>query len=297
MPHSSPSNSVHLELESLEDRCVLSTAAYVSALYVDLLHRAAAPSEIAPWVAAIDNGASPSAVATALTTSPEYLGDVVQATYRLYLNRTAAPSEALGWVTGLQGGLSETQLQASILASPEFFAGHGGSPLPWLNAVYESVLGRSGAPSELAGWNQALQGGASLQTVALAILTSPEADARLVTAAYENLLGRPPDPAGLATWVSQLQHGMTPSQLLAAIASSSEFIVDQGGLDVVPPVVVRPVPVFVPIDTFGQPFFGPFVGFGFGGGFSGTGVGFTGGFTGGGFTGGFTGGGFSGSGS
>jgi hypothetical protein len=280
---SSSSHPVHLQLELLEDRCVLSTAAYVSSLYVDLLHRVPASSEVAGWVAAINSGESPSAVALAFTTSPEYLNDTVQAAYQLYLNRQPSPSEAAGWVVGLQNGLPETQLQAAFLASDEFFAQHGGSNLPWLNAVYQKALGRSGGPSELAGWNQVLQSGASRQTVAFYIVTSVEADTRLVTAAYQTLLGRAPDPTGLAYWVSELQHGMTPSQLLAAMASTTEFIARDGGLDATTPPVNRPVPV----DTYGEPFLPPVAIFPVGG-YTYTPTGFTGGS--GGFTGGFSGG-------
>ncbi len=91
MAQSSP-HSVHLALEPLEDRLVLSTAAYIGTLYVDLLHRVPKAAEIAPWVQAINNGMSPTAVAAAFTSSPEYLNEVVQASYQLYLNRAATPA-------------------------------------------------------------------------------------------------------------------------------------------------------------------------------------------------------------
>jgi Domain of unknown function (DUF4214) len=269
MPQSSKSHShpVHLELESLEERCVLSTAAYVSALYVDLLHRIPRATEMAGWVstlnfgtspvAAINGGLSPAQVAADFTSGTEYLNDTVQASYQLYLNRPAAPAEAAPWVAALQNGLSETQFQAAVLASDEFFAQSGGAALPWLNAVYQKALGRPGDPSEVGGWDQLLQSGVPPQAVAFDIVTSPEADARLVNAAYQAILGRAPDPAGLAAWVSQLQRGMTPSQLIAAIISSPEIIARGGGLDTSPPIVVSPVPAADPVDTFGEPFLPP----------------------------------------
>ncbi len=277
MPQSStsPSNAVHLALEPLEDRCVLSTAAYVTALYVDLLHRVPTASEMAGWVRAVNSesesvalgltasqaasygGLTALQAATAFTASPEYLNDTVQAAYQLYLNRAAAPAEAAPWVAALQNGLPETQFQAAVLASNELFAQNGGSAYPWLNAVYQKALGRLGAQAELDGWNQLLQGGVSRQVVALNIVASPEADARLVSAAYQALLGRAPDAAGLANWVGQLEHGMTPSQLIAAIISSPEVIARGGGLDVNQPLVVSPVPVADPVDTFGVPFLPP----------------------------------------
>ena len=272
---SQSSHRVHLELEALEERCVLSTAAYVTSLYVDLLHRIPAAGEANAWVHSINSypppagipnawynpsiwpPESPAAVAALFTSSPEYLNDTVQAVYQLYLNRTPAPSETAGWVAALQAGLSETQLQASFLASNEFFAANGGNALPWLNAVYQKALGRLGAQAELDGWNQVLQSGVSRQGVALDIVTSPEADARLVQAAYQAILGRAPDATGLAGWVSQLQHGMTPSQLIAAIISSPESFGRGGGLDATAPIFVGPVPTADPVDTFGEPFLPP----------------------------------------
>ena len=48
--------SVFLQVETLEDRCLLSSAAYVTALYQDLLHRNPAPAEVANYVALLDGG-------------------------------------------------------------------------------------------------------------------------------------------------------------------------------------------------------------------------------------------------
>ena len=294
---SSPSHHVHLELEALEDRCVLSTAAYVSTLYVDLLHRVPQASEVAPWVTAINNGMSPAAVATAFTDSPEYLNErrpgLVPAV-------SEPPCHAFGSRPLGRRAPDRPAGDAAASLPPGFrrvLRRQRRQLRPWISALYQKALGRAAAPSEAAAWEQALQSGLSRQAVALNIVTSPEADARLVEAAYQAILGHAPDPAGLAVWVSQLEHGMTPSQLIAALVSSSELIAQEGGLD----TVVQPVHRPVHVDTFGEPFLPPFFGgpvFGFtsggfsGGGFSG------GGFSGGGFSGGgFSGGGFSGGGS
>src|SRR5207247_884354 len=80
-------------------------------------------------------------------------------------------------------------------------------------------------------WGQALQNGATLQSVALAIALSPEALARIVTTDYQELLGRVPEAAGQAFWVNQLEQGGSSALLLVNIACSAEFIALQGGLD------------------------------------------------------------------
>jgi len=277
------SGSIHyvsLEVEALEDRQVLSTASYVTGLYTTLLHRTPAPSEVAPWVTAIDAGVSPQAVALEITTSQEFENNLVVSDYQNILGRAPSPQEAAGWVTALQNGLTDQQLVSAFLGSSEYFQKAGGTNSAWLNGVYQVVLSRAPDAAGQAAWTQALQSGVALSSVAEAIENSPESLARIVTALYQGVLGRPVDPQGLASGIAALEKGMTPAQLESLLASSVEYINDHGGLDA---VTQR-----FPADTYiYHPCVGP-VGF-----IGGTTAGFTGGgFTGGGFTGGgFTGGG------
>jgi Domain of unknown function (DUF4214) len=266
--HSLPSQGASglLQLEALEERCVPSTADYVTGLYTTLLHRNPAPAEVAGWVDALNAGASAQDVALAFTGSAEYATNAIRSDYNLFLGRQPAPAETATWLQEIQAGADEKQVEAAFLTSDEFFSRHGGSASSWLTAVYHEVLGRSPDPAGLNVWSQALQAGSSRSDVALAIVDSPEADSRLVAAAYLDILRRNPDPSGLAVWVGELQQGLTPSELAAILASSDEFIglTANGGLDasVVPPVeVVDPVAVPVLIDPFFDPFLGsPFLG-------------------------------------
>jgi hypothetical protein len=265
---SSQNRAVGLQVEALEERCVLSTAEYVTGLYSSILHRSPAPAEVAGWVDTLNAGASPKDVALAFTTSPEYSTNMIRAEYNMFLGRQPAPVEAAGWLQQLQAGAGEKQVEASFLASNEFFSLQGDSALPWLTGVYEKALGRAPDPVGLNMWSQNLQAGISRAGVALAIVDSPEADSRLVSGVYQDLLRRNPDASGLATWVAKLQQGLPPSDLVALIASSDEFIglTAHGLLDVpiTPPV---PVDVAVPDATpVGQPFCDPFVGDPFSGG-------------------------------
>jgi hypothetical protein len=259
---SSQDPSVVLQVEALEDRCVPSTADYVTGLYAGILHRSPAPAEVAGWVDALNQGASPGEIALAFTTSLEHATNVIRADYRIFLDRQPGPAEVAGWLQQLQAGLGEKQVEAAFLASNEYFSRHAGSALPWLKGVYQDVLGRAPDPAGRNAWSQALQAGASRDAVALAIVDSPEADSRLVTAAYLDLLRRNPDPPGLATSVEALQQGLAPSELLAIIASSDEFIglTANGQLDtpIAPPVADS---VLVPVGPFYDPvFFDPFRG-------------------------------------
>ena len=60
---SSPVPISSLNVESLEDRCVLSSAEFVNGLYHDILHRTPAAAEVAAWTAVVNEGTNPQRVA------------------------------------------------------------------------------------------------------------------------------------------------------------------------------------------------------------------------------------------
>jgi Domain of unknown function (DUF4214) len=216
-------------VEALEERNLLSAEQYVAALYADLLHRPAQPSEISGWVQQMRQGASPQQVATAFTNSNEFRADLVRDDYQRILNRQPSASEVQLWVNQMAGGMTGEQVEAAILGSNEFFASSAGiyrfAGAPgWLEGIYRVVLGRDVDSSGLQTWNNAATHGASRQAIAQAILASNEAHARVVDAVYAELLNRNPDASGAAFWTDNLNRGMTQAQLEAMIASSQEFI-------------------------------------------------------------------------
>src|SRR5260370_39726676 len=84
---SSRDRSIALQVEALEERCVPSTAEYVTGLYTTLLHRSPDAEEVAGWVDTLNAGASPSEGALAFTTSLAYETNVIRADYHLFLGR------------------------------------------------------------------------------------------------------------------------------------------------------------------------------------------------------------------
>jgi hypothetical protein len=242
-PMKAASTRVRLQLEELEQRCLPSTASYVSSLYTNLLNRPGSIPEVAGWAARIDLGMPAAQVTNAFVTSAEYRSDVIQNDYQAFLQRTPQSAEVQGWLRQLQNGLGEQQLETEFLASAEFFALHGNTNGGWVNAVYPTVLGRNPSAADLAYWTNQLQNGVGLQTVALDIVMSPEAEARQVNGAFVQLLGRAPDTGGLAYWSGQLEHGLAPAQLKAQLAASPEYISLQGGLGSILPPSSIPTPV------------------------------------------------------
>ncbi|HEY1861119.1 MAG TPA: DUF4214 domain-containing protein [Gemmataceae bacterium] len=234
---------VRLQLEELEQRCLPSSTSYVSSLYTNLLNRPGSVQEVVGWAVQLDLGVPATEVTNAFVTSREYRSDLIRNDYQAFLQRTPQPTEVQGWLNQLENGVGEQQLEAAFLASAEFFALHGNNNGGWVNAVYPTVLGRNPSAEDLAYWTGQLQNGVALQTVALGIIMSPEAEARQVDGAYVQLLGRAPDTAGLAFWSGQLEHGLSPAQLRAQLAAAPEYINLQGGLGFPPPPPSNPTPI------------------------------------------------------
>ena len=230
---------IPLQVESLEGRNLPSTVSYVQSLYTNLLNRTGSVPEVAGWEAEINLGGNigvnlgvpAGQVTNAFVSSEEYLGDVIRNDYQTLLQRTPQPAEVQGWLQQLDNGLGQQQMEAIFLGSPEFLALHGNTNVGGLNAIYQTALGRTPDAAGLAAWTAQLKNGVPMQTVALDIVLSPEAEARVVDATYEQLLGRAPDAAGLDNWVAALEQGLSPAQMAAQIAASPEYINLKGGLD------------------------------------------------------------------
>lgn len=200
--------------------------AFICALYVDLLGRVPAASEINSWLNQLNSGVSRTAVGLGIINSAEYETDLLNSFYEDCLGRPIDPAGLQHWLTAFEQGATVEQVEASILSSPEFYADSGSTNAGWVNGVYQCLLGRMADPSGLSTWTTALANGTSLFEVASLIASSPEAFTDAVESDYESLLGRSADPAGLAMWVGDLESGATDQQVLAGIAGSQEFYND-----------------------------------------------------------------------
>jgi hypothetical protein len=163
--------------------------------------------------------------------SPEQYGNVVTAAYQRYLGRTPAPSEVAGWVGALQSGLSDERLEAAFIGSPEYIARHGGSGAGWVAGMYQDLLGRTPAPSEVAGWVNALNGGLAPAAVAYGFAASPEREAQRITADYQKFLNRTPEPGIVAAWVQAFENGFSNEDVIAGFVGSQEYFQKHGGTD------------------------------------------------------------------
>src|SRR5207248_2561655 len=136
--------------------------------------------------------------------------------------RVAAPAEAALWLPVLQRGTRE-QVLAGLQDSVEAFRKAGGTDDAWLDQLYVNVLGRGRTAGERF-FLDALQGGATREPVAAAILASPEYHRARVSGYYGGFLRRTGSDAELDRWVGRLQGGVSDEQVVAAIVASPEYV-------------------------------------------------------------------------
>jgi V8-like Glu-specific endopeptidase len=132
-------------------------AGWVRGLYVDLLGRTPAQSEIDSWVYQLANGMTPVQVAYGFAASYERESERVAADYQKYLGRAAATSEINGWVAQFLAGCSNESLIAAFVGSLEYWDHHGASAASWLDAAYHDVLGRPADAAADSVWLPVLQ--------------------------------------------------------------------------------------------------------------------------------------------
>jgi hypothetical protein len=195
--------------------------AYVANVYQLLLSRLPDPSSVF-WVSMLDSGAPPESVVVGVEGCPEYLNDQVTAMYNLYLRRTPDAGGAQYWLSYLQAGGTFEGVAEGLTSSQEYFVLQGGTNQGFITGLYNQVLKRSASNAEIAGWETALDNGATRLQVSTAFLTSPEYRTDLVQADYLTFLLRQADPGGLDHWLNALNAGAKDQEVLAGIFGSPE---------------------------------------------------------------------------
>lgn len=94
-------------------------AGYVDALYHDILGRG---PETGYWVARLDAGAPRWAVSTAILSSTEAYGNLINGIFQQFLRHLPDAPGLAFWVGQAQGGMRDELVVASIMASDEYLA-------------------------------------------------------------------------------------------------------------------------------------------------------------------------------
>jgi hypothetical protein len=197
---------------------------FITQAYHDLLARAPDAAGLAYWAGLFNSGTPRSQVATALSHSDEYYGNIIIApAYRKYLGRDSDAAGIKFWVGQMRNGLTDEQLEAGFIASPEYYAHNGGTDKGWIDGTYQDLLGRAPDSTGEAFWIS-IAGTIGRAGVALGFAKSPEREKEHVTSDYRHYLSRSPDLTGLDFWSDQfINHGRTNEDLIAGFIGSDEY--------------------------------------------------------------------------
>lgn len=203
---------------------------YVESVYHDVLDRLPDPTGLAYWAAKLDAGAPVSSVAASIAHSDEYYANfVIKPDYLKYLGRAADDSGVAYWTGQMQGGLTDRQLAAQLVASDEFFKQAGGGNSAWIDAMYQSLLGRAADAGGQAYWTGKLAAGETRLQVAQGFTASVESEKAQINDDYLRYLGRAADPNGMSHWLSEFAAGGTNEDLIAAFTGSDEYYKEHAG--------------------------------------------------------------------
>ncbi len=221
----------------------------VFALYDGILGRAPDPLGFEHFAFELRKGTSGQDVARALIESSEGQIRVGAQTneeflHRLYdtaLNRAPDSGGLQHWKEALQAGTSRAEVALGLALSSENIAGLQSAfargvfvpdkPTADVARLYYGVLDRAPDLGGLNHWVGSLHDGASLTSVAAALigsdeyefLTTGQTDQQYIASEYQQILGRAPDPGGEQHWLDALNRGEGRSTVANGLLVSAEF--------------------------------------------------------------------------
>ncbi|HUY90682.1 MAG TPA: DUF4214 domain-containing protein [Pirellulales bacterium] len=200
-----------------------SSNGWIQNLYLDVLGRTASSDEIAYWRNAVNQGISPSQIATNFLTSTEHRSQLIDTLYEQYLGRQADQGGIDYWISVWNATGGPEAVQAGIIGSVEYYEKAGGTDTAWVTALYHNILGRDVDAQGLAYWTTFIKTH-SKESVVLGFVTSDEYRLGLINGWFQVYLGRKLDTAGGQFWLNAMKNGVTQEQIQAGILGSQEFL-------------------------------------------------------------------------
>ncbi len=201
---------------------IVLTERYIGRVYGDLFGRGVDPAGLAGWRNALLSGQPRISVANAITYSREYRTGLITDSYDYYLGRQPDSVGLEGWLGAMGRGLTIQQMEAGFLGAAEYYENAGNSDATWVTRLYQHVLGRTPADSEVQAWVTALHR-SNRYEVSLGFLMSSEHLATVVNGHYLTLLDRGLDSEGQRGWVRAIQSGTRLEAVIGGIVASDEY--------------------------------------------------------------------------
>jgi lysophospholipase L1-like esterase len=247
-------SSTNRRCELLEPRHYLSTlplmgnpttanAAFVEAVYQDVLGRQADSAGLAWGTALVNSGQSRAIFIEPMVYSDEASTHFIRSVYQQYLGREADAAGLSYWLAQMHAGVRNEQIEAAFLASDEFYARAGGTQVGWIQAAYQTVYGRSAEPQAVAWASSELASGQSRHGLAFMIVASTEGLTRMINHDMSQFKISI-DQASVSSLVSQLSsQQITEQQMDIDYLASAQYFDVRTGV----PVTTVPVPNTIPL--------------------------------------------------
>src|SRR5579863_8142528 len=126
----------HLSAQPLAADPATANAAFVQAVYQDVLGRPADTQALAWGTAQVNSGQPRTDFVEQVVDSDEADADFVAKTYQHYLGRNADEVGQEYWVHEMQAGVNDQEIEAAFLSTAEFYARAGGTQPGWTQAAY-----------------------------------------------------------------------------------------------------------------------------------------------------------------
>lgn len=201
---------------------------FIENLYHDLLGRFGAPGEIGYWSDRMTAGMPGWQVAQAFSTTPEYLGVIVDQDFMAMVGNLPDAGGRAFWVSQLAHGMSNDVIMGSLGASPSYYAQAGGTDSGFVSSLYLKVLHRTAPPgaSDIQYWTSygpfASNQAARLQ-VANDMSFSHEQHMFVAGGWYTKFLNRAPDLGGQTFWANQMDHGVLQQVGVSSFTNTPEY--------------------------------------------------------------------------
>src|SRR5262249_18860591 len=120
-------------------------------------------------------------------------------------------------------GQTFEQVRAKMFDSNEYFFNHGGTIEGYLEGLYLDVFGRALDDNGRLLYGSQLAAGATHESVALQLLTTPDGYGQTANRMYQKSLRRLADSGSIGYWAGILASGVRDEAVLAMILASPEY--------------------------------------------------------------------------
>ena len=201
--------------------------AETTGLYESILGREPDAAGLVTDVNYLENGGSPSVLASVFLHSAAYESDLVASFYQTFAGRAGSSAEVAAWVNLMQRGSSAEQVADLMMTSDGFNALHPDNA-SFLQALFTDTIGRPPGAAELSAWENYMAGGVGRAAMVSGFIRSPGAAQDAVAGFAALFWASPIDPYTEAGDVQFLLSGGSLADLAAAFASSPTFIARAG---------------------------------------------------------------------